>query len=394
MISLWAVITRVSERSAPAALAAFLLTLAVTSVLIEMAPRLGLMDRPRGRKTHAVATPAIGGLGIALGCIPVAALVFPLGRPFESLLIAGALLLCVGVLDDLYDLHWRVRLCAHAAAALILVWFGGVQVNEIGTAFGVGDYHQLGSLAAPFTVLATTGLINAFNMADGVDGLAGSIGLTALGMLAAAALYAGNFDLAAGLVPIMGGVAAFLVFNLRTPSRRRARTFLGNAGSELLGLTVAWACFRLTQTPAHPVTPVLAPFLVAVPVIDCLVLMIHRTRKGRSPFAADRDHLHHILMDAGFSSTGVIAAVMGAGLAIGLAAALALLRHVPQPLFIVAFLLLMTCYFCMTMQRTRAVALFAALPLLAERLRRIVAASPKGLGSPAALIEPPEPLTE
>ena len=100
----------------------------------------------------------------------------------------------------------------------------------------------------------------------------------------------------------------------RTPARSWA------TAPEILGLWIAWAAFRLTQTPGHPVTPVLAPFLIAPPVIDCLVLIVRRLRAGRSPFFfADRNHLHHLLMDAGLSSTSVVVVLTGLTLAIGFA---------------------------------------------------------------------------
>jgi UDP-GlcNAc:undecaprenyl-phosphate GlcNAc-1-phosphate transferase len=363
-ISLWRTWLGVSDTALAASACACLATLAVTLVLIRLAPRLGLMDQPDGRKTHAAPTPVIGGLGIALGCIPVAMCVFPAGRPLEALAIASVMLLITGVADDLYDLRWQYRFCAQVAAALVLVYFGGVRVNSIGTALGV-DGHTLGILSAPFTVLATAGVINAINMSDGVDGLAGSIGMAALAMAAAAAIYAKNTGLAIGLVLLMGGVAAFLALNLRAPWNPRARTFLGNAGSEFLGLVIAWACFRLTQTPDHPVTPVLAPFLISAPLIDCLVLMAHRIRRGRSPFSADRDHLHHLLIDAGFSISGVIFIIVAECLAIGLLAGLALLRHPAQPLFVVCFLALAAGHFAVTAHRPRAVRIFSGLARIA-----------------------------
>jgi UDP-GlcNAc:undecaprenyl-phosphate GlcNAc-1-phosphate transferase len=365
-ISLWRNWLHVWAGALTAGALAFGLTLVITFVLIKLAPRMGLMDHPGGRKTHATATPAVGGLGLALGCMPVAALLFPQGRPLQALGIAAIMLLITGVVDDRFDLPWPQRICAQVAAALVLVYLGGVRVNSIGTAFGVGDYHQLGNLAAPFTVLATVGLINAINMADGVDGLAGSIGMATLGMLAAAALYAGNDDLATGSILMMGGVAAFLVFNLSS-TRALPRTFLGNAGSEFTGLAIAWTCFRLTQTEAHPVTPVLAPFLICVPVIDGLVLMSHRLRRGASPFRADRDHLHHLLLDAGFSSNGVVLFILGFSLMIGLAAAAALFVHIPQPMFILAFLLLMGAHYRITAQRAQAVAIFAVMARWLQR---------------------------
>ena len=196
---------------------AFLATAVLMVILIPLAPRLGLIDRPDKRKVHAVATPAIGGLAIALSSLPLAMFAFPTDRPLLALVAASVLLLAEGVVDDIYDLRWKYRLCFHVAAALILVYYGGVKVDDIGMAFGIGHYHQLGSLAMPFTVLATTGLINALNMIDGIDGLAGSLTMATLVMLGCAGLYAGNPEVATLAIMLMGAVAAFLAFNLRNP---------------------------------------------------------------------------------------------------------------------------------------------------------------------------------
>jgi UDP-GlcNAc:undecaprenyl-phosphate GlcNAc-1-phosphate transferase len=348
---------------------AFLVTVILVAILIPLAPRLGLMDRPDRRKAHAAPTPAIGGLGIALGMLPLAMFAFPTDRPLLALVAASVLLLTEGVLDDIYDLRWKYRLCCHAAAALVLVYYGGVKVDYIGVAFGVGHYHQLGSLAMPLTVLATTGLINALNMIDGIDGLAGSLTMATLAMLGCAGLYAGNLEVASLTVMLMGAVAGFLVFNLRTPLNPSARTFLGNAGSEFLGLVIAWSCFRLTQNHTHPVAPVLAPFLFSVPVIDCLVLMVRRIVAGRSPFSADRNHLHHLLADAGFSITGAIGVILTASLVIGLLASLAMLARVIEPAFIIAFVVLLVGYYVLIADRESAVRRFGVLARLTGQRR-------------------------
>lgn len=341
-------------------LLAMLATIASMLVLRRLAPRLGLMDQPGGRKRHERATPAVGGLAIALGCALAASGLGPLGPPEAALALGGMILLASGGLDDLFDLAWPWKVVAQVAAAMVLIGFGGVEVNSIDTALGFNG-RDLGFLAAPFTILATVGLVNAINMIDGVDGLAGAAILTALAMLTGAALYAGNAELARTLTLLCGGVIAFLGFNLRLPGLPRARVFLGNAGSEFLGLAVAWGCFRLTQTPSHPVTPVLAPFLIAVPVIDCLTLVLRRIATRRSPFSADRDHLHHVLADAGLSPTAIVLLVTLASLAIGLVAAMSLLQHVPQPLFIVAFLTLTALYVGVSRRRARFVALVRGL---------------------------------
>lgn len=348
--------------------AVFIATLLMIWALEPMAHRLGLLDHPAGRKQHEAPTPFHGGLAIFIGMLVMVALIPDPSPRLQALVLAGGLLVVVGVLDDLYDVHWTWRILAQIAAALILVHVGGVRIEQIGPVFGLAPM-SLGQFSVPFTVFATVGLINALNMADGIDGLAGSLVLAALLMLAGAAAWAGNERLLHGLVLVAGAVLAFLVFNLRRPGLLRARVFLGNAGSALLGLVIAWAAFRLTQNPGHPVSPVLAPFLIAPPVIDCLVLIARRLRMGRSPFAADRGHMHHHFLDAGFGVGGTVLVITSASLVLGGLAAIALLLKLPQQAFVGVFLGLCVGWYALTAKRSRAVGVLG-------RLRALLAAVP------------------
>lgn len=340
--------------------ASFSAVAALIYLLDPFARKIGLLDWPGGRKDHSVPTPVTGGLAIAFGTITPALLLTPPNPQVVGLGIAAVILIVVGVLDDLKDIRWYWRILAQVAAALCIIFIGDVKVEQIGPVFGLGRL-ALGDLSVPFTVLATVGLINALNMADGLDGLAGSMAICALAMLAAAAAYAGNDDLTHGLLMLVGAVAAFLMFNLRLPWRRRARVFLGNSGSAYLGLIIAWAAFRLTQNPSHPVSPVLAPFLVAPPVIDCLVLMARRVMHRKSPFKADRTHIHHLLLDGGFSVTAVVLGLSMASLLLGLGAAMAMRADVPHPLFLVTYLAMTAAYFAFSADPDRATAVIARL---------------------------------
>jgi UDP-GlcNAc:undecaprenyl-phosphate GlcNAc-1-phosphate transferase len=340
--------------------AAFLLTAGLIVLLNPLAARVGLVDRPGGRKDHAQPTPVTGGLAIAIGAAIAAVACGGAGAAGLALGEATLLLLVVGFIDDIYDVRWYYRLAAQAVAGLILVYVGGVRVEQIGPVFGL-SLVSLGVLSAPFTVLATVGLINALNMIDGLDGLAGTLVLCALAMLTAAAIYAGNAPLAVLLIITGGAVAGFLAFNLRTPWRKRANVFLGNAGSAVLGLIIAWASFRLTQVADHPVSAVLAPFFITLPVIDCLVLFLHRTRKHGKPFEADRTHMHHRMLDAGFTPTAVCVILGGTSLLIGLAAGLVRLSHAPQPLFIAGYFALAASYAWLTASDARSARFFARL---------------------------------
>ncbi len=331
----------------------FLATALLIFLLKPVAVRLGFVDHPVGiRKTHADPTPLDGGAAVTLAGLIAGAILLPVTRDLAALAGASVLLLVVGEFDDRFDINWRIRIIAQAAAASVLYFWGGVRVESIGDALGFAG-HTLGVLSLPFTVLATVGITNAINWADGVDGLAGSLSLAALGMLVAAAIYAGNAPLAADLMLMAGCVMGFLAFNLRTPWRPRAAVFLG-CGAEILGLWIAWASFRLTQTPGHPVTPVLAPFLIAPPVIDCLVLIVRRLRARRSPFSADRDHMHHRLTDLGLTPTAIVALLVTATLTVGFAAAVARRIHVPEPVFPGVYLSATFAYFFVSRRRRAA----------------------------------------
>jgi len=205
------------------------------------------------------------------------------------------------------------------------------------------------------------GIVNAFNMIDGVDGLAGLLGLAAIVMLAAASVYAGNALLASRLGVLSGALTAFLLWNMRTPWHRRARVFMGNAGSAFLGLVFAWVMFRLTQNPGHPVNPVLGLWLLPIPVMDCLALIARRLGEGRSPFSAGRDHIHHIMHDAGFGPTRIGLSLAGFSLVCGLLAGEAMRLDIPNPLILLAFMGLCVGWYALTLDRARAVRFFRAL---------------------------------
>ena len=317
-------------------------------------------------------TPVTGGLAILLGCMVS---FFAVQTSSNSLLAfcgAGLLLVLVGVWDDLRDLRWYWRILAQALAALIIIYGGGVRVEQIGPVFGLGEM-SLGWASVPFTVFATIGIINAMNMIDGADGLAGLLGLAALSMLAAASVYAGNDLLAQRLSVLCGALAGFLAWNIRLPWRPRAKVFLGNAGSALLGLVIAWVAFRLTQNPGHPVNPVLALWLLPIPVMDCLVLIVRRLQERRSPFSAGRDHIHHLMQDAGFGPTRAALWLTVFSLCCGLVVGQAMRMDVPHPLLLAAFVLLCVGWYLLTRRRERAVAFF-------RRLRR----GPAGKASASA----------
>jgi UDP-GlcNAc:undecaprenyl-phosphate GlcNAc-1-phosphate transferase len=337
------------------------LTVLLQWLLQPVAHRLDLLDYPTERKDHAHPTPITGGLAMAVAALATSVMLTTrLSPSFLGFAIGAVLLIVVGLLDDRHDLPWWLRIGAQAVAALTMVYIGGVRIEHIGPLFGLAD-TALGSWSVPFTVFATVGLINAINMIDGADGLAGMLVLTSLLMLCAAALYSGNDLLALRLGTLAGVVAGFLAYNLRLPWRARARVFMGNAGSAFLGFTVAWATFRLTQDPNHEVSPVLALWLLPIPVMDTLVLIGRRMRMRQSPFLADRNHIHHLMMSAGFGPTRAAIVLSLFSAAVGLLAAQCMRWDVPESLLLLAYVLLCMGWYVLTGRRERVLAFFRRL---------------------------------
>jgi UDP-GlcNAc:undecaprenyl-phosphate GlcNAc-1-phosphate transferase len=336
-------------------------------LLVPLANRFGLVDKPHGRKQHEVATPMHGGLTILLVLVITAAIFHDLSSSQAwAFYLAGGLLILVGVVDDVKDLPWRVRVGAQVLAALGMVFLGGVSVQQLSDVFGVKDF-ALGLLSIPVTVFVVVGVVNALNMADGIDGLAGGQALVSVVLFCCFALYAGNFAAAERLLTVAGSVIGFLCWNLRRPGLPRAEVFLGDAGSMLLGFIIAWNAVRLSQNPAHPVSPVLGPWTIALPLIDTCSLILRRLKQGRSPFYADRDHLHHLMLEAGYTPTKIALGGMLVSLALGLGAAVLLKLGIYRPLLVVLFVLLIGAHYQLTSNRARAVEFLRRLPFAGSR---------------------------
>ena len=283
-------------------------------LLRNTALRMGLVDYPGGRKQHAGGVPVVGGIAI-YGAFAFSALMVTQAEPlypFRSLLGGMGLLVFAGVLDDMHDLSAFAKLVMQCIAALLMVSWGGVYVSQLGNVLGFGVAGALGNFAIPFTLVCVLGVINAWNMTDGVDGLAGGLALVSLTALAALYLELSLDSHLLMIAILIGALIGFLCFNVRNPLRPRADVFLGDAGSMLLGFAVAWFAVGIARVPQAPVPPITIVWLVAVPLVDMGVVILRRLISGRSPLAADREHLHHLLLRHGFSDTVTTITLIGA----------------------------------------------------------------------------------
>lgn len=305
-------------------LVGFLTTVLLLWVLKPLASSIRLVDLPGGRKQHQRAVPLIGGIAMFGGFLSAfLTLPGPFVADMPALLAASALLIIVGLMDDYRELSILTRFFVQMGAAWIMVHWGDVALHDLGRPFLPGETVSLGRLTVFFTMFSTVGVINAMNMADGLDGAAGGMAAITLLLLALAAQVAGLQESVNILLLAASAVLAFLCFNLRFPWRRQgASVFMGDAGSTFLGLFLAWFFIKLSQGEHRAFMPVTALWMFALPLLDTVSVMIRRALKRRSPFAPDREHLHHMLLAAGYgvNKTVLILWSMTLGLAlIGLA---------------------------------------------------------------------------
>jgi len=316
-------------------------------ILKPLAIRIGLVDSPGERKLHAGHIPLVGGIAMLCGFMfAVLALDLSLDS-YRAYFACIALLVIVGILDDFHDLPPWAHFAAQIVAALIMTLWGGVVVRDLGPLFGSGSV-QLGMWAVPFTVFAAVGMINAFNMLDGVDGLAGGIAWIAFVLLGIVSFSGNRMADAQVLLILACVVSAFLSFNLRIPNNRHARVFMGDAGSMFLGFSLVWFVITLSQGENRAMTPVTALWILALPLIDAVSILILRLSNRRPPFKAARDHLHHILLSLGISVNWTVATIVGLATTIGALGLLGLISGVTEHLLFYGFLLLCAFYLWVT----------------------------------------------
>lgn len=322
---------------------AFITTIILIRLFQRTARHFSLVDVPYGRKSHEGAIPLVGGIAIAAAFIFSSFLSRQPLIEFNSLFAGVLLLVIVGVLDDLHDLSANSRFVAQILASLLMASWGGVSVDALGNLLGASP-AKLNNWSIPFTVVCVIGTINAINMIDGMDGLAGGIALIALLLFGLAAQSAG-LTLHAKLLFILScALFGFLLFNMRAPWRSRAAVFLGNAGSMMLGFTLAWFAVHLANPARNAFEPITAVWVLTIPLIDMASVMARRMERGTSPFQADMQHLHHLLQRIGLSVPMTAICILAASLVFGLIGLGAERARVPEYIMFYAFLGLLLVY--------------------------------------------------
>ncbi len=281
----------------PASAVAFAVTVAFMIALRPFATSVGLIDRPGGRKRHVGDVPIIGGLAMFIGVLSGLAVIGVINSSSVALVFSFFLLVVIGAIDDKYAIPAAVRVLVQVAAVLIMVNGSGFMLASIGNPLGFGEI-LLGPFALFGTLIVAITVINAYNLVDGVDGLAGILALIAL--LAVSVVGGLNALSTVIAVIVSASIFGFLVFNFPVVANRQVRSFMGDAGSTLLGFTVFWATLGISEGANAIISPVVGLWFASIPVYDSLTCFTRRIVAGRSPFRPGRDHFHHTLRRGGF----------------------------------------------------------------------------------------------
>lgn len=284
----------------------FIVTCISIPVILTIAKEKKLVDVPNDRKIHKTPIPSLGGVGIFGGFMLSCLVCFSFtNTPELQFYMAAALVVFFfGLKDDILIIAPAKKLCGQLIAAFLIIYKGGLHFSQFYGVFDVSTGNPVYGFIFTFFVVIL--IMNAFNLIDGVDGLAASLGLMVSIFFGTYFLITGFTAYAVLSFSLTGSLAAFLLFNFHP-----AKIFMGDVGSQIIGMVSAILLIKfITAAPvsannAINVFPALGFSVLLIPLLDTLRVFVMRARKGNSPFAADRNHIHHILLDKGLSQRNI-----------------------------------------------------------------------------------------
>jgi UDP-GlcNAc:undecaprenyl-phosphate GlcNAc-1-phosphate transferase len=292
--------------------------MALTPLVRRLVLRFRLLDVPTDRKVHTRAVPQLGGIAIFVAfavAVSWGALILQTGDlavGLGAILAAGVVVVGLGVYDDLFVASARVKLPVQILAALIVVGFG---FRIVSVANPLGGVIMLTWLSVPVSVLWLVAFMNAINLIDGLDGLAAGLTAIAAATLFVGGLMVGNQFSSLLMAGLFGACIAFLYFNFHPAS-----IFMGDTGSLFLGLVLGSVGLAGGGKSVALIVLLVPLTALGVPLIDTVMTIFRRTAKGRYVFAGDKEHIHHRLLDLGFTHRQVVIILYGLALLLGMVA--------------------------------------------------------------------------
>ncbi len=287
---------------------AFLISYFSIPVIIEVAKYKKLYDEPDPRKVHKKVIPTLGGLGIFAGFVLATLLGAPPsgGNGLQYFIAAGLVIFFLGIKDDILILSASKKFLGQLFAAAIIIKFGGIQLNNMYGFLGIYELpHTASILLTLFTIIVVT---NSFNLIDGIDGLAASLGILTSLVFGWYFFQTNHVLYAIMALSLAGSLGGFLIYNFNP-----ARIFMGDTGSLLIGLINSVLVIKFINVASQPGSPMpldSAPALgfaiLMIPLFDTLRVVSIRVFNRRSPFCPDRNHIHHFLLDLGLKHSAIV----------------------------------------------------------------------------------------
>jgi UDP-N-acetylmuramyl pentapeptide phosphotransferase/UDP-N-acetylglucosamine-1-phosphate transferase len=286
---------------------AFVISFIAIPAIIKLADEKGLFDMPDARKLHTRPIASLGGVGVFIGFLLALLLTVSLhlNPEFQYFYAAAVLTFFLGIKDDILILSASKKFLGQLLAAAILIHLANLRIDSMHGFLGI--YKLPAFISFPLSYLTIIVIINAFNLIDGIDGLAGSLGILTTAVFGAYFAMAHMPSYALLSFSFTGALCAFLVYNYHP-----AKIFMGDSGSLLLGLINAILAIKFITVAdsvngSFPITSSVAIgfSVLIVPLLDTLRVFSLRILNGRSPFSADRNHIHHLLLDRGFNHSQI-----------------------------------------------------------------------------------------
>lgn len=300
---------------------ALIAAILITPLVKRLAFRIGAVDAPNYRKVHSRIMPRLGGLAIFIAFIIGLAILRPVPevQPGENpfliplaIVLGATVIVITGIIDDMREISAKAKMLGQLAAGCIIVFVGGIQIEMINLPFG--GSLDFGFLSIPFTILWIVGITNAINLIDGLDGLAAGVSTIALITLACMALIMGNVFVLATAAILACSTLGFLFYNFHP-----AKIFMGDTGALFLGFMIA--VLSLLGFKGFTIVSFIIPvIMLGVPISDTFFAIVRRLRNGQKWSDPDKSHLHHRLIDMGFSHRNTVLIIYGIAALFGIAA--------------------------------------------------------------------------
>ena len=250
----------------------------------------------------------------------------------------------VGVMDDHGDISVSKRVIVQVISCLVMIYYGKVRINDFGDLVGFGQPITFGGLESVITVFCVVGVINALNLIDGIDGLCSIVCLVAFAGMLTLVKLAGAPTSVSLILYFGASLLAFLIVNLGLTKMLVKKVFLGDAGTTIIGFFLSWYLIHMSSGADAVFRPITAVWLLALPIMDTLAVMYRRIRLHQSPFQAGRDHIHHQLMNFGFSPKKTLLILIFFSMTLAGVGVLCEIKEVPEPIMFFGMLVLFFLY--------------------------------------------------